>query len=102
MYDIYKWEFDFDRISEQLESFHGVRDIHLGVAFAASAAVGVADDGSVPTAAANAKVELLLERVGAVDVDPAAVVGVEEVVDGHVAVLGDRREMRLLLLAHVE
>ena len=101
MYDIYKWE--FDRISEQLESFHGVRDIHLGVAFAAAtAAVGVADDGSVPAAAADAKVELLLERVGAVDVDPAAVVGVEEVVDGHVAVLGDRREMRLLLLAHVE
>ena len=100
MYDIYKWEFDC--ISEQLESFHGVRDIHLGVAFAASAAVGVADDGSVPPSAANAKVELLLERVGAVDVDPAAVVGVEEVVDGHVAVLGDSREMRLLLLAHVE
>ena len=41
---------------------------------------------------------LFLERVGAEDVDAAAVVRVEELVDGRVAVLRDRREVRLLLL----
>lgn len=99
-YNIYKWEFVY--ISEQLESFHGIRDIHLGVAFAA--AIGVTDyDGAVPATAGNAKVELLVQqRVGAEDVDPAAIVGVEELVDGHVPVLRDHREMRLLLLIHIK
>ena len=39
--------------------------------------------------------------VGAEDVDAAAIVGVEELVDGRVTVLRDRREMRLLLKTHI-
>ena len=84
---IAKWEFDW--VSEQLESFHGVRDIHLGVSIGISAPAGYA------------KVELFLERLCAINVDAAAVVGVEELVDGRVTVLRDRREMRLLLQRYI-
>ena len=81
-------------LQERLERIHGIRDIHLAVALILTLVVPWSD----------AEVELLLERVcfaaaAAVDFDAvAAVVGVEEFVDGGVAVLRDRRELQRLLL----